>query len=201
MFDDKNVTRRTIMIDGEKTPIDPDFRLMCRLYSGENVLKDFYFAGLPVGVSMEKAVEAMLDFYLDGIAPYRDREKHEESGEKPLPVFDFAEDEALFYAAFLGEYGVDLNRAKLHWFDFCALFKGLPDECRLKQVIQVRSTKMSDVPKYDRKRIAHLKQVYALKKVQSKKYATAKERDEDMKARIDRRYAEAQRKTGVKVGD
>lgn len=191
MFDDKNLTGRTIVIDGEKTPIDPDFRLMCRLFSGENVLRDFYFAGLPVGVSTENAVEAMFDFCLDGLAPHREKEK-EKSGEKPLPLFDFAEDEGLFYAAFLSEYGIDLNRAKLHWSDFCALFRGLPDECRLKQVIQVRAAKMSDVPKYDRKRITRLKQVYALKKAQPKRYASAKERDEDLKARIDRRFAEAQ---------
>lgn len=194
MFTEK---ARTIMIDGVKTPVDPDFRLMCRLYNGENVLADFFFAGLPVGVSMEKAVDAMLDFYLDGIAPFRDKEEKKGEERRSLPVFDFKEDEALFYAAFLSEYGIDLNRAKLHWFEFCALFKGLSDECRLKQVIQVRSTKMSDVPKYDRARMARLKQVYALKKQRPKKYASAKERDADMKARIDRRYEEARRKAEV----
>lgn len=180
-----------IYISGKKVPVDTDFRLMCRLYDGEKILDEFYYAGLPEDVDIQAAVDGMIDFYLDGIAPGRDG-RREGKSERALPVFDFKEDEGLFYAAFLAEYGIDLNRARLHWFDFCALFKGLSDECRLKQVISVRSARMSDVPKYDRKRIQHLKQVYALKKNKPKRFASKEERDTDMKARIDRRYAEAQ---------
>lgn len=189
MFTERRLIEN-ISVNGRDTPVNTDFRLMCRMYEGENVLAAFYLAGLPEGADLQSAVNAMMDFYLDGIAPERDRER----GDKPhaLPVFDFKEDEGLFYAAFLAAYGIDLNKAQMHWFDFCALFKGLPDDCRLKQVIGVRSTKMSDVPKYDRKRMQHLKQVYALKKNRPRKFASKQEYDADMKARIERRYAEVQ---------
>jgi hypothetical protein len=111
-------------------------------------------------------------------------------------VFDFAEDEALFYAAFLAVYGIDLNTVKLHWVDFCALFKGLPDECRLKQVLSVRATKMQDVPKYDRGRIAKLKRIYALRAQREPKYASAEERDNAMKIRLKKRFDKARKQAG-----
>jgi hypothetical protein len=194
MFEEK---KRTIVIGGVKVPIDPDFRLMCRLYSegaSHQLLNEFYFAGLPDGVTPDGAVKAMLDFYLDGIAPGRSEES-EGAGEHE-PVFDFAEDEALFYAAFLAVYGIDLNTVKLHWVDFCALFKGLPDECRLKQVLSVRATKMQDVPKYDRGRIAKLKRIYALRAQREPKYASAEERDNAMKIRLKKRFDKARKQAG-----
>ena len=87
----------------------------------------------------------------------------DEPKKRSVPVFDFAVDEAYFLGAFLSVYGIDLNTAKLHWFDFCALFRALPDDCRLKQIIGIRATDDKKIrSKEEKARIRRLKQLYSL---------------------------------------
>lgn len=183
---------RTVEADGIRCPIDPDFRIMCDLSEGDkSVPGRFFFAGLPEGVSAKSAIDAMMAFFRRGLLG-RDADEDDEDedgGSSAVPIFKFGEDEGYFYAAFLSEYGIDLYTAKLHWYAFCMLFRGLSDECRLKQMIAVRAVKMSDVPKYDRKRIAKLKKVYALEAEKEKRYASVEERDAAVLAE-QARYAE-----------
>lgn len=69
--------------------------------------------------------------------------------ESPLPrpmnhsnaiVLDYELDSDLIYAAFLGQYGIDLFEVKdLHWHKFLALLKGLNDSTVLSKVMGYRS--------------------------------------------------------------
>ena len=174
MFDEKP---RTLEADGVKVPIDPDFRIMCEYAAAiekkdEEALREiigrFYYAGISQGISANAAVMAVNDFYTAGFI--RDERKRKQitrkdgnEEKKELPVFDFATDEAYFYGAFLSVYGIDLNRAKLHWYDFCALFRALPDDCRLKQIIGIRAAETSKIKSpEERARIKRLKRIYSL---------------------------------------
>ena len=188
-----------LTIDGCSVDIEPDFRIMCE-YSeaistgdgkkaAELALRFFPF-GLPLGVSEKAAARAMTDFYVSGLAP-KTVEKKSSAMSCPEPVFDFAEDEPYFYAAYLSEYGINLNTTELHWLDFCALFRGLPDDCRLKQIIGIRSQKLSDIKSSGEKaRISRLKKIYALGK-RGRKYKNAAERDRAVLSDIKRMHAEA----------
>ena len=190
---------KVIAICGIKAPIDPDFRIMCE-YGAAAEGKDtkalcdiagrFFFAGLPEGIDGKGAAEAMAGFYADGLAPDHD-DKGGISHKEPRPCFDFREDEALFYAAFLSEYGIDLETAKLHWFTFCALFRGLPDECRLKRIMGIRSENLNEIKSpAEKARIRKLKGVFALKKAKERKYKSAAEHDAAMKAEYEARLAQ-----------
>lgn len=171
--------------------------------SGETVsdiARKFFFAGLPDGVTSEIAVNAIRDFYTEGLAPGYEKktekqgDDREHSAPRP-PCFDFEEDEGYFYAAFLSEYGIDLNCANLHWFDFCALFRGLPDECKLKRIIGIRSENLNDIKSSAEKaRIRRLKRVFALKVTAVRHYDSAEDRNEAMKRAAERRSEEARRK-------
>ena len=199
---------RILIINGMKTPIDPDFRIMCE-YS-EAVAKNdpsglagiasrFFFTGLPDGVSEKAAAYAMNDLYVAGLAPSGGGGKSS-AMESPEPSFDFEEDEAYFFAAFLSEYGIDLNCAKLHWFDFCALFRGLPDECRLKRIISIRSESLSDIKSPGEKaRVRRLKGIFALKRKKQQRFKDVHERDIAMLAEIERIHREAREKRGENV--
>ena len=133
----------------------------------------------------------MTDFYISGLAPGA-RNKGTSAMGSHEPSFDFSEDEAYFYADFLGHYGIDLNTAKLHWFDFCALFRGLPDECRLKRIIGIRAESLSEIKSSaERSRVARLKRIFALKKKQAPRYKTAAERDRAVLDEIQRIHREA----------
>lgn len=199
---------RILVIDGQKTPVDPDFRIMCE-YS-EAISKNdesglcgiasrFFFAGLPEGVTEKAAADAMLGFYIAGLAPGSGGKKSS-AMENPDPSFDFEEDEAYFFAAFLSEYGIDLNTVKLHWFDFCAMFRGLPDECRLKRIISIRSESLSDIKSPSEKaRIRKLKGVFALKRKKQQRFKDVHDRDNAMLAEIERIHREAREKRGENV--
>ena len=198
---------KIIIIDGVKTPVDPDFRIMCEYSEAvsrndssglTDIASRFFFAGLPEGVTEKAAAMAMTDFYAAGLAPSGGGKSS--AMEAPEPSFDFEEDEAYFFAAFLSEYGIDLNTVKLHWFDFCALFRGLPDECRLKRIISIRSESLSDIKSPTEKaRVRRLKGIFALKRKKQQRFKDVHERDNAMLAEIERIHREAREKRGENV--
>lgn len=198
---------KIIIIDGVKTPVDPDFRIMCEYSEAvsrndssglTDIASRFFFAGLPEGVTEKAAAMAMTDFYAAGLAPSGGGKSS--AMENPEPSFDFEEDEAYFFAAFLSEYGIDLNTVKLHWFDFCALFRGLPDECRLKRIISIRSESLSDIKSPGEKaRVRRLKGIFALKRKKQQRFKDVHERDSAMLAEIERIHREAREKRGENV--
>jgi hypothetical protein len=180
---------KTLSVGGVRVPIDTDFRIMCEYAQAINskdtdeitdIAQRFFYAGLPEGVSGADMALAMNDFYVSGFVPdeeerERTRKKAEQEAEltneqkallgkrDSVPVFDFATDEAYFLGAFMAVYGIDLNTAKLHWLDFCALFRALPDECRLKQIIGIRATDTAKIKsREERERIKRLKKIYSL---------------------------------------
>lgn len=211
-----------ISVNGTAVPIDPDFRIMCR-YSAALGSKNteelcecarlFFFAGLPEGVSPEDGAKAMAEFYAKGFGCENEEEKSDDekkrenmsakptvkkSPKKP-PVFDFAEDERYFTAAFLAEYGIDLTAAKMHWFMFCSLFLGLSDECRLKQIMGIRGTDVSGISsRAERVRIRKLQKAFALKSNKKTRYKNAAERDEAMRRELRERLAEIEREEAKK---
>lgn len=192
----------SIVIDGVDCPVDTDFRLMCE-YSAALLRKDrkalcdiavrFFYCGNSIdGIQLKpESMAAALDkFYADGFNPHDNKRKSKGSSSK-APSFDFEEDEAYFFSAFLSEYGIDLRDCELHWFDFCALFLGLPDECKLKQIIGIRATVLGEVSSQsEKRRIKRLKDLFALSFGREKQYQTKEERDAAMRAEIQRRHAE-----------
>lgn len=82
-------------------------------------------------------------------------------------VVDFELDGEYIYAAFLQDYGMDLieQQGKLHWKKFLALFQGLSEDTRIKQIMQIRSMKEPQPTKYNQEqiqKIRELKSYYAL---------------------------------------
>lgn len=196
---------RTIKICGISVPVDPDFRIMCDYAAAvskhdtaamKNTAERFYFAGLPEGVSEKAAGNGMTEFYTSGFIAKYERKNESTSMKTPVPLFDFVEDEAYFYADFLAHYHIDLTTAKLHWLDFCALFRGLPDECRLKRIISVRAADLSKITsKAERSRIKKLKEIHALRCNAKKRYRNIAERNAAMINDIRRIHDEARQMT------
>lgn len=60
-------------------------------------------------------------------------------------TLDYELDADLIYAAFLGQYGIDLMEIKeLHWHKFLALLKGLNESTRLREVMGYRCYEKSE---------------------------------------------------------
>lgn len=82
-------------------------------------------------------------------------------------ILDFDLDGEYIYASFYQDYGIDLidQQGRLHWKKFLALFAGLSEDTKIKQVMQIRAM---EIPAYDGKngewiaRIIEQKSYYAL---------------------------------------
>lgn len=86
--------------------------------------------------------------------------------EKPRAV-DFELDGEYIYAGFFQNYGIDLieQQGKLHWKKFLALFQGLSDDTRIKQIMQIRTMDMPQPNGHNQeqiRKIQELKSYYAL---------------------------------------
>ena len=100
------------------------------------------------------ALELLCDFFAGG------ENRSSKEGEK---LFSFAEDEALIYASFLSEYGIDLVRQNLHWWQFLSLLGTLGADCALMRVASIRAVKPSQIKDAAlRRRVIKQKQIFAL---------------------------------------
>ena len=56
------------------------------------------------------------------------------------PLYDMREDEALIYAGFVQQYGIDLHKehGRMSWWTFCTLFSGLTTDTNFGKVVELR---------------------------------------------------------------
>lgn len=66
-------------------------------------------------------------------------------------TFDFDLDGEYIYSSFFQEYGIDLldQQGKLHWKKFIALFQGLSDNTKMREIMKIRSM---ELPQYNGKK-------------------------------------------------
>jgi len=82
-------------------------------------------------------------------------------------VFDWNIDSYLIFAAFQQVYNIDLTEYHMHWWKFLALYKGLPNDTRLADVIKTRAMPIPKTDKYNQsyvKNLIDLKKYYAINK-------------------------------------
>ncbi len=118
------------LIGGREYHISSDFRAMLRLEEifsseeltdeekAERALKLFYGC---IPEPLEEAVERLCYFWSCGRQEKEGRAKGE--GAAQPPIYSFTHDAGLIYGAFLTQYGIDLSRKSLHWWQFMALFE------------------------------------------------------------------------------
>lgn len=80
-------------------------------------------------------------------------------------IYDFDVDAPLIYAAFLAQYGVDLQDVDfLHWWKFSAMFSALNDSNLIVKIMGWRSVDIASIKnKTEKQRLARLQAQYALR--------------------------------------
>lgn len=174
-----------LLIDGLEYPIDTDFRRWVEFYriskKGGDLEEFFNSMGLPFSKS---AADAACDFFV-GPLMYGSG-GNSNSGTQ---TFDFDVDAEAIYSAFYGAFRIDLTVEQIHWWKFMALFRSLPQDCEMCRIMHYRAVKIKDVPKDQRKFYADMKARYSLA---DKSNITLKQRNEDMKRRVDEAYRKAE---------
>ena len=173
----------SVTVHGREYGIDPDFRLMVRLEllltedegseeeRGENLLGLLYellpeFEEMLPLYEPDEIFRAVFDFYAgepDCCGQSRTAADEEEDGEEENErVYSFLHDSAAIYAAFMQAYRLDLTKARLHWYQFRALLRGLPEDCLFSRMLHYRATDLADVPEHRREHYRRMKRRYAL---------------------------------------
>ncbi len=83
-------------------------------------------------------------------------------------LVDFEQDGEFIYSSFFMDYNIDLikQQGKLEWRKFIALFQGLSDKTKIKEVMGIRAKKIPLPTKYNQEEIKNLRELksyYALK--------------------------------------
>lgn len=79
-----------------------------------------------------------------------------------LPVVDFEYDGEYIYASFMLDYGIDLleMQGRLPWKKFIALFKGLSEQSKMREVMRIRTM---EVPRFTGKNGKQIQEIQELK--------------------------------------
>lgn len=139
------------------------------------------------------AMDALLWFYRCGTVTEKAEKAGESGGGHPRKAYDFEQDADLVFAAFYGQYHIDLAEANgLHWWKFRALFRGLSPECELVKAMGYRTADLKGMGKAQKKLYEKMRKLYALKNQRSVESTLGlSQRDERMKDYIAKRFAEA----------
>ena len=133
----------------------------------------------PEGVSPPEEMQECITWFLNGWC--HDRSAKEKEKKKLL---DFNRDQWRIYADFRQIYGINLNEADLHWWEFMGMLWNMPQrQSSFLQVIEIRQKKItSKMGKEEKEAIRKAQYVYGLEDTVDKQ---KREYTEDEKQRID----------------
>lgn len=176
-----------VCIDGVSYAVNTDFRVWIEieelLSSSEiniferiqKVLCLCYKDKLPE--TLEKALNGVMQFYKCGKC-----EDNNNSGKSSIPILSLSEDADMIGAAFYHDYGIDLWKDKIHWWQFYALLMSLEESDRIMQIMKYRAVDLNDIEnKAQKKFYRKMKSLYRLKDKR-----TPDERERDMIEKLNR---------------
>ena len=130
---------------------------------------DFYTCKRDVDIELEEyRKEILADIGTNIEDEQNDCDTNDDKVER---IYDFRYDDFYIYAAFLQQYGIDLQDVEyLHWWKFRALLNGL-EEGKFCKIIEYRSVKLEDIKdKEQREFYSEMKKIYALPSKEKIKY-------------------------------
>lgn len=192
----------------EGTPISADFRNMIQV---DLILRE---EGIPdvektiaalnqlypeIPADPEQAVRGLVWFFSRGGQETEEEVKNQTGSSMPPRAFDYDQDANLIYAAFYATYGISLTTVEfLHWWEFLALFEGLPEDTLIKRVMYWRTADLNGLSKSERKHIQKMRRLFALKTPKPERLSV-----EDLEAKTKQdlalRYEQARRWKEQKV--
>ncbi len=139
----------TLIIDGAEYPVHSDFRtvLKCNAViekepelSQESLLEILQMFYKDCVFFTEKHIEKMFWFFSCGREKKKKKFPRKIAGLNDKQSFDFEEDAELIYAGFQQQYGIDLQRERMHWWRFMILLDNFGADTRLSKVMEYRTT-------------------------------------------------------------
>lgn len=174
----------SVEIDGTDYRINTDFRIsiLFELLMQDDGIEaqdkvipalELYYPVIPQNVT--EAVNQMIWFYRCGKDQVKPKEGSESGGSSQKIIYSFDYDDDYIYAAFLEQYGIDLQDVEhLHWWKFRALFKALGENTEFVKIMGYRSMKItSSMSKEQKQFYKHMQTIHALPESNKEKEADA----------------------------
>ena len=146
-----------VQIDDVKYKINTDFRVVLRFNELvlDNTISD-YERGLGTillffgkeGINVPEHYERLLKSTLNFVKG-RPSSVHVDEKKKIVRDMDYKQDWGLILASMKQVYGIDLTKEKLHWWTFFDYLNGLPTDCVLNQVREIRRKDLSKIKDRD----------------------------------------------------
>ena len=186
----------SVNIGGLPYEINSDFRaginFELMIQKGEEDINKLLSPFFPKGIKTEYLKEALQSaefFYCCGKLPEQKSELTSANKKQP---YCFEQDANIIFADFLNFYGINLNTVSLHWWAFRSLLEGLPENSEFKQRIYYRTCDTKGMSKKERERILKYRKSIEIKAKNTGIKMTLKERNEQMKNYVKKRYLEIQ---------
>lgn len=150
----------------EDLDLEDDERMLkaLELLYGYGIPDDIMLAinGLKWFMSCGKSCSGDSSEYLD-IADIDDEVEDSVSSNGKI-AYDFEVDSDLIYASMFTQYGVEIDKEKMHWFKFIAMFRCLKDT-ELNDLMYYRTVDISKLPKQQQVEMRKLQDKYRIRKV------------------------------------
>lgn len=168
----------TVIVANTQIPIDTDYRTgilfeqtlsdpampdneklntVLKLYYGDAV-----FPLLGDMDTVQEALNGIMWFYRCGADETAESETEGGASGKD-PPFSYEHDAGYIYAAFVEAYGIDLTKNRLHWWQFRALFLGLPETVLFCKIMGYRTMEIpAKMPKAQKKFYQRMKRIYKI---------------------------------------
>lgn len=117
----------SLIIHGIEHKIKTDYRTWLRLMDTSD------YKSLFIGKVPPPSKELIQE-----IQKFISRGEDSKGEEDTSPIIDFKLDADYIYSSFLQAYGINLLQSSMHWFEFMALFKSLPEETIMRKIIEYR---------------------------------------------------------------
>lgn len=159
-----------VKINGVLYKINSDYRtsIIFTKFIEENDLTEdiilkilqLYYHIIPKDI--EQAINYIFWFYTCG---KNEEENKSKSTGRNKKIFDYEEDSAYIYSAFLSQYRIDLQDIEyLHWWKFKSLFDSLKEDNDIVKIMQYRTVDLSKIQDKEQKKFyRNMKDLYKLK--------------------------------------
>lgn len=123
---------------------------------------------------IEELINVILKLYTCNYKKDKEKVKKERSDNKIKQkeniqrIYSFEYDDFYIFSAFLQQYGINLQKEDMHWYEFKSLFDGLTEDTKFIKIIQYRSVDLNDIKdKEMRKFYIKQKKIYKLPDMRS----------------------------------
>ena len=153
----------SVMVNGKRVRLDLDFRNVLRMVDilGRDDLTAEAREYLAMKCICRRPVTGLKGAVMAFLFPKMNKPEKR--------ITDFDQDADMIRAAFMQEYGINLFKDKLHWFEFACLLSCIPEGNKYSDVLSIRARPLPEPTAYNMKErqwLIEAKAQFALKETE-----------------------------------